>query len=118
MHIIEHKKHLKESRDILVQFCEHTPIRRVGRLTCTLSSTEQLKESRETLVQFGEHKPIKEESGDCGAIWRAHNNKEESGDCGAVWRAQNIWKRVGRLWCKLVSTKHLGEESGDCGAIW
>ena len=53
-----------------------------------------------------EHEAIKEESGDCGAIWRAQTNEksretevhiiehkiieEESGDCGAIWRAQNI----------------------------
>ena len=48
----------KESRETLVQFGEHKPIRRVGRLRCFISSTEQSEE----------------ESGDFGAIWRAQTN--------------------------------------------
>ena len=30
VHIIEHEKHLKESRKTLVQFCEHKPIEESG----------------------------------------------------------------------------------------
>ena len=75
----------KKSRETLVQFGEHKPIRRVGRLRCTLLSTKQSKKSRETLVQFGEHKTIKKSRETVVQFGEHKTTREKSGDCGAIW---------------------------------